>query len=171
MRPKTNIYEVVLVVFLLSGSGAALVAALGYSARGRLFPVIVIVLLIIMLALKLFAIFSPKVASRIDIQGIEFPEHKTPREAGEGAEEQLGAIAVWPKEIMMIFWLLFLLGCIYLAGFLPAVPAFLFLFLKFQGKHSWRVSILTSLVVLAFVYGMFGIVLSVEFPGGILFSN
>jgi len=170
MRQKTNIYEVALVIFLLIGSSAAFVAALGYSARGRLFPLIVIALLMIMLALKLFAIFSPKVASRVDIQGIEFPEQKTPSDPDEGLKEQSEDTGAWPKEIMMVFWLVFLLTCIYLAGFLPAVPIFLFLFLKFQGKHSWWVSILTSAAVLAFIYGMFEMVLSVEFPAGVLFS-
>ena len=170
MRSKINIYETVLIVFLLIGSMAAFIPALGYSTRGKLFPLIVIVLLIVMLALKLLTIFSPKMAARVDIQGIEFTDQKSKDTSDEDAIAEKWA-AKWPKEMMMIFWLIFLLALVYLIGFLPMVPIFLFLFLKFQGKHSWSVSIITSLAVLAFVYGLFGIVLSVQFPESILFSN
>ena len=69
----------------------------------------------------------------------------------------------------MVFWLGFLISLIYLLGFLLTVPLFLFLFLKFQGKHSWFVSGVTSLAVLVFTYGLFGILLSVPFPEGLLF--
>lgn len=171
MRQKINIYETALAVFLLIGSVVAFVAALGFSARGRLFPLIVIVLLIIMLVLKLFAIFNSKMAERIDIQGIEFPEPKASDKPAEGAREIRTEAAKWPTEIMMLFWLAFLLACTYVIGFLPAIPIFLFLFLKLQGRHSWLVSALTSLAVLAFIYGLFGIALSVQFPEGLLFSD
>jgi len=109
-------------------------------------------------------------AQRIDIQGIEFPDRKTDDGPAEGPAAE-GAAAGWSQEVMMIFWLIFLLALVYLIGFLPTVPIFLFLFLRFQGKHGWAVAIITSLAVLAFVYILFGIILSVQFPQGLFFPE
>jgi hypothetical protein len=170
MRRKINVYETLLVIVLLIVALAALYAAAGYSAKGKLFPLIVTILLIVMLAVKLLSLLSPRIGDRIDIQGIEFPDTKSkssPKEDHPAVKEA----AKWTKELMMLFWLLFLMACIYLIGFLAAIPMFLFLFLKFQGKHGWLTSILVSVAVLVFIYGLFGVVLSVEFPQGLFFSE
>ena len=172
---KINLNELIFAVVMLLFSGTAFVMAIGYSDTGRAFPLIVIVLLIAMLILKILSIFNPEIAKRVDIRGIELPAQSI---ACDGAADQerpedqaVVDIVKWPQELMMIFWLAFLLVSIYLLGFLYTIPVFLVSFLKFQGKHSWLVSAIVSVAVLAFVYVLFGIVLSLEFPQGVIISG
>jgi len=172
MQKKIDWNELIFVTVLLVVSGVAFLMALQYSNRGKAFPLIVLVCLMAMLSLKLLGIFNPKVAARIEIHGIDLPNQEpTPDKPSITAEpKKLGDsdTAKWQRELMMIFWLAFLLALIFMLGLLYTVPIFLFLFLKLQGKQSWFVSATCSFVLFALVYGLFGVVLSLEFPQGVL---
>ena len=172
MQKKVDLNEVIFVAVLLVISVVTFFIALGYSYNGKLFPLIVIVTLALMLILKIIGFVNPKMAAHFDIHGIDLPEQKSASTQSKTAtEEEISDdhAPKWLREVRMVFWLMLLIGLIYLLGFLFTVPLFLFLFLRFQGKHSWLVSGVTSLAVLAFIYGLFGILLSVPFPEGLVF--
>jgi hypothetical protein len=174
MRNRINFYELIFIVLLLLCSTIAFVTALDFTPRGRAFPLIVIVILIVLLLLKLLTIVSPKMAAKVDIHGFAFPEHKEAEPCNivlTDDKKKLVDQAKWPNELLMLFWLVFLLAFLYLIGFLPTIPLFLFMFLKYQGKHGWFVSSVTSLAVLVFTYVLFVVVLSVPFPEGLLLAE
>ena len=65
------------------------------------------------------------------------------------------------------------MGCsafIYIAGFLVAIPVFLFLFLKCRSKEGWVVSIITPCVVVGVVYVAFVWLLRIPLYQGIFFE-
>lgn len=55
-----------------------------------------------------------------------------------------------------------------LIGLLPACIVVSLLWLRFIEKYSWKTSIITSAVLYAFMYSIFGLWLSVPFPTGLL---
>lgn len=172
MQKRIDLNELVFVAVLLVVSVAAFLMALQYSNRGKAFPLIVLACLFVMLILKLLAIFSPKVAERVDIHGIDLPDQERKPDESPAAAEQTRPNgkhpAKWQRELMMILWLSLLLVLIFTLGLLYMVPVFLFLFLKLQGRHSWFVSATCSVLLFALVYGLFGVMLSLDFPQGLL---
>lgn len=171
MKKKVDSSQVIFILALLGISIVFFFMALGYSYNGKLFPLIIIVILALMLILKIIGFFNPKIAAYFDVHGIDLPDQKPSPAQSKTAEEEISDddIAKWPRELAMGFWLVSLISLIYLVGFLLTVPLFLVLFLRFQGRHSWLVSGVTSLAVLAFIYVLFGILLSTPFPEGLVF--
>jgi len=137
--------------------------ALGYSPRGRLYPLIVIIALLVLLLMKLAALIGPKAAARLEVHGIDMPDQII-------SETNVMPESKWRLEVKIIAWLVLLFFLILLFGFLITIPIFLLLFIKFQGRHGWKLSILCSLAVFAFIYTMFVAILSVSFPPGLLFA-
>lgn len=172
MQKKVDLNEVIFVLVLLAFVIVTFFMALDYSYNGKLFPLIIIVTLAVMLILKIIGFVNPKIATRFDIHGINLPEQQSSSphpKISTGEKTPSADVPKWMREVKMVFWMGFLLSLIYLLGFLFTVPLYLFLFLRFQGRHSWLVSSVTSLAVLAFVYALFGILLSVPFPEGLVF--
>jgi hypothetical protein len=160
---KKRIPDTVFVFCLLAFTVLTGILALGYSPRGRLYPLIVISVLFVLLILKLAVLIGPKAAARLEVHGIDLPDqvlnetdrvHKTK----------------WQIELRIIAWLFLLLVLVMLLGFLYTIPIFLLVFIRFQGKHSWKLAILCGLAVFAFIYLMFVTLLSVSFPPGLFFT-
>jgi uncharacterized protein YbdZ (MbtH family) len=63
-------------------------------------------------------------------------------------------------------WMLGLFGAIVLLGFSVAVPVFVFLYMKLQGRESWRLSAAFSIAIWAAFYGLFDRLLHLPFPPG-----
>lgn len=68
-------------------------------------------------------------------------------------------------------WLGLLLLAIYLAGFLVAIPAFLFLFLVYAAKRTLAYSAVTAAVLTASVYFVFAWLLEYRLFAGVLFGG
>ncbi len=62
--------------------------------------------------------------------------------------------------------MLLILLCNYLTGMLGACAVVMFLWMKFYEKYSWLKSFMATLMIMAFVYGVFRIWLNVPFPKG-----
>jgi amino acid transporter len=171
MKKKVDSSQVIFILALLAISIVFFFMAVGYSYNGKLFPLIIIGTLVPMLILKIIGFINPKIAAHFDVRGIDLPGQKPSSTQSKTATEEISDddIAKWPRELAMGFWLVSLISLIYLVGFLLTVPLFLVLFLRFQGRHSWLVSGVTSLAVLAFIYVLFGILLSTPFPEGLVF--
>jgi hypothetical protein len=53
-----------------------------------------------------------------------------------------------------------------LIGFFPALTLYVFGWLKFYEKYSWKTSVVTTTITIAVVYGIFAMWLRVPFPVG-----
>jgi hypothetical protein len=63
-------------------------------------------------------------------------------------------------------WILGFFAAIILLGFPVAVPLFVFLYLKVQGKEGWVLSVVFTAAVGLFFYGLFDRLLHLPFPEG-----
>jgi hypothetical protein len=63
-------------------------------------------------------------------------------------------------------WICGFLAGIVLLGFPVAVPLFVFLYLKLQGKEGWILSVVFTAAVWVFFYGLFDRLLHLPFPAG-----
>jgi hypothetical protein len=63
-------------------------------------------------------------------------------------------------------WILGFFAAIVLLGFPLAVPLFVFLYLKLQGKEGWLFSAVFTAAVWLFFYGLFDELLHLPFPDG-----
>jgi hypothetical protein len=67
-------------------------------------------------------------------------------------------------------WMLGFFAAIVLLGFPLAVPLFVFLYLKLQGRESWTLSIVMTAAVWGIFYGLFDRLLHLPFAAGWLFG-
>lgn len=65
-----------------------------------------------------------------------------------------------------IGWILGLFAAIALLGFPIAVPLFVFVYVKLQGREGWMMSVVFTLIVSAIFYGIFDRLLHLPFPDG-----
>ena len=67
-------------------------------------------------------------------------------------------------------WIFAFFAAIVLLGFPIAIPLFVFLYLKLQGREGWGISIAVTLGTWAVFYGLFDLLLHLPFPAGWLFA-
>jgi hypothetical protein len=67
-------------------------------------------------------------------------------------------------------WIFAFFAAIVLLGFPIAVPLFVFLYLKLQGREGWGISIAVTLGTWGVFYGLFDLLLHLPFPAGWLFA-
>ena len=58
------------------------------------------------------------------------------------------------------------MALVYALGFLAAVPLYLAPYLRFETHHTWRRTLVLTLLVTGFFYVAFGVLLDVPFPEG-----
>jgi hypothetical protein len=75
-----------------------------------------------------------------------------------------------PRTLVGIAWMLGFFAAIVLLGFPIAVPLFVLLYLKLQGREGWTVSLVMTLAVWGLFYGLFDRLLHLPFPAGRIFS-
>lgn len=67
-------------------------------------------------------------------------------------------------------WLILFLAAIWAIGYEIAAVAFVFLFMKIRGSQGWRLSVLFTVVSIAFLYLVFRLLLGVIWPHGALWE-
>lgn len=65
-------------------------------------------------------------------------------------------------------WILGLFASILLIGFVITAPLFIWLYLTFQAREKWWVSLLWTVVIAVFLLGLFHFILRVPWPHGII---
>ncbi len=70
------------------------------------------------------------------------------------------------RMLVAIGWMLGLFVAVVLLGFPIAVPLFVFLYVKLQGREGWGLSLVFTLVVWGIFYGLFDRLLHLPFPAG-----
>jgi heme/copper-type cytochrome/quinol oxidase subunit 4 len=71
------------------------------------------------------------------------------------------------RPVFAVFgWMAAFIALVVLAGFPIAVPLFVFLYLKLQGREGWAMSLALTAGVFALFYGLFDALLHLPFPSG-----
>jgi len=73
-------------------------------------------------------------------------------------------------EIAMLLWMVLCVGLMMFIGILPSVFVFVLIYMRYQGKQSWRNSVIASIGSLLFVVLVFEILLQYNLYRGALFD-
>ena len=141
--------------FAIMGVSAwAVVSAMYWPLKAALFPLAIGIPVFCLAAAEVLWVFfgsSPKPGS----QAMDFQ-----------LSEQLPANVTLHRTLVAIAWILGFFAAIVLLGFPIAVPLFVFLYVKMQGREGWGLSLIFTLVVWAIFYGLFDRLLHLPFPDG-----
>jgi hypothetical protein len=136
-------------------SGYGVIAATAWPWKAALFPLVIgIPLFCLAAAEALWTLFG-----------------SAPAQEGEAKDFQLSIGKDTARRTAVGFaWILGFFAAIVLLGFPIAVPLFVFLYLKLQGRESWVVSVVMTAAVWGVFYGLFDLLLHLPFATGWLFT-
>ncbi|HEV8107953.1 MAG TPA: tripartite tricarboxylate transporter TctB family protein [Burkholderiales bacterium] len=141
-----------LLIMIVSGYGV--VAATAWPWKAALFPLVIGVPLFALAAAEaLWTLFGAEPAS----------------EEARDFQLSIGTDTVH-RTLVAAGWIFAFFAAIVLIGFPIAVPLFVFLYLKLQGREGWGISIAITLGTWAVFYGLFDLLLHLPFPAGWLLS-
>jgi hypothetical protein len=139
-------------VAIMACAGWAVYAATAWPWKAALFPIAIGVPVFCLAAAEVLCVFFGSVTSEraMDFQmSADVPAPVAKRRAALAAAWMIGFFAL-----------------IALVGFPVAVPLFVLLYLKLQGRESWVFSIIFSAAVWGFFYAVFQRLLNLPFPQG-----
>lgn len=141
-------------VLIMGASGYGIIAATAWPWKAALFPLVIGVPLFALAAAEaLWTLFGKDPAS----------------EEARDFQLSIGKDSL-RRTLTAAGWIFAFFAAIVLLGFPIAVPLFVLLYLKLQGRESWGLSIAITLGTLAVFYGLFDLLLHLPFPAGWLFS-
>jgi Tripartite tricarboxylate transporter TctB family len=144
--------SLILGVAIMIASGWGIFAATAWPAKAALFPLVI--------AIPLFCLAAAEVLWTLL------------GSAPPAAAADFKLSADLPRELALRRtavaggWIVALLAAIVLLGFVVAVPLFVFLYLRLQGKEGWVFSAVFTAVVWGIFYGLFDLLLHLPFPAG-----
>lgn len=144
---------------IMIASGFAIVSAWGWPWKAALFPLAIGIPVFCLATVEVLWGLLGKSEQRGDDVVKDFqlsthlPEKETLRRTG-----------------IAIGWILAFFAAIVLIGFPIAVPLFVFLYLKIQGREAWVFSAVFALAVWAIFYGLFDYTLHLPFLDGWILS-
>lgn len=143
--------DLVIAVALFSIAAVATWTAYTYTRSSGLFPIFTGWLFLALAALEIV----------VQVRSLR-------RSARDAAERSMrrGMLV----ELGGPIWLGFLLLVIYLAGFLVAIPVFLFLFLYIAAERSASRSAVFAILATALIYVVFAVILDYRLFAGVLFG-
>ena len=142
----------ILGVAVMLASGAAVLIAMDWPLKARLFPIAIGVPVFCMAAAEiLWGLLRPE--ARLGAMDFRLSDHLPPM------------IAV-RRTLVAIAWMLGFLAGIVLAGFPIAVPLLVFFYAKLQGREPWGLSLGLALAVWGLFYAVFDRLLHLPFPAG-----
>lgn len=150
---KNASFALSVLIMLVAGYGV--IAASAWPLKAALFPLVIgIPLFCLAAAEALWTLFG-----------------SPPPEADAARDFQLSIRKDTVRRTLAAAgWILAFFAAIVLLGFPIAVPLFVFLYLKLQGRESWRVSIVMTALVWGVFYGLFDALLHLPFPAGWLLT-
>jgi len=141
-----------LALSILIVSGWGIVSALSWPWKAALFPLVISIPLACLAAAEILWVLLGS-AAKNDAADFKLSDH-LPREV------------TLRRTALAIGWIFGFFAAIVLAGFPIAVPLFVLLYLKMQGKESWVFSAIFTFAVWAFFYALFDQLLHLPFPAG-----
>lgn len=142
----------ILGVAIMLASGAAVVIAMDWPLKAKLFPIAIGILVFCMSAAEVvWGLLRP--AAQIGAMDFRL-------------SEQLPSKVAARRTLIAIAWMLGFLAGIVLVGFPVAVPLLVLLYARLQGREPWGLSLGLALAVWGFFYGVFDRLLHLPFPAG-----
>ena len=136
-------------------SAGVVITALKWPFRAALFPVIIGISVFFMAIAELLLNLFGKKEMVVKEAAVDFS-------LSEGMDKALEI-----RRTLVIFaWIVGFFGLIIFFGFTIAVPLFVFLYLKLQGKEGWGISLIFSVSAWVFFYGLFIWLLNTPFQEG-----
>lgn len=133
-------------------SGWAVFTAMAWPWKAALFPIVIgIPVFCLATAELLWGLF-----------GTEPREQAMDFQLSKHLPEQV----TFRRTLAAIGWMLGFFAAILLVSFPIAVPLFVFLYLKLEGREGWGLSLIFALAVWGSFYGLFGHLLHLPFPDG-----
>ena len=149
-----NRASLVLGVGIMILSGLAVVVALDWPWKAKLFPLVIGIPVFCLAAAEvIWSLFGS--AARIEAMDYQLSANLPQR-------------VTLIRTLQAAAWMIGFLCVIVLAGFPIAVPLFVFLYLKLQGREGWGLSVVMTLAVWGFFYGLFDRLLHLPFPAGLI---
>jgi hypothetical protein len=139
--------------------------ALGYGPNSRIFPLVIGIPTAVLLALSILAVWKPSILRGADVTLGGSPS--TEPDMDEAGDEKYTPLHI----AAMIGWLLFAAAAIGLVGFRVAVPLFIVLFGRLEGRAGWPAVICVALFTWAFIVGYFEMFMKFAMFRGIWFGD
>ncbi|HEY7742564.1 MAG TPA: tripartite tricarboxylate transporter TctB family protein [Burkholderiales bacterium] len=142
----------ILGIAVMLAAGAAVVIAMDWPFKAKLFPIAIGVPVFCMAAAEVvWGLLRPD--ARVGAMDFRLSEHLPGKVAARRAWIAIG-------------WMLGFLAGIVLVGFPIAVPLVVFLYAKLQGREPWGLSLGLAFGVWGVFYGVFDRLLHLPFPAG-----
>lgn len=133
-------------------SGWAVAAALDWPWKAKLFPLVIGVPVFCLATAEVLWVLFGK-APRDQAMDFQLSKHLPEKVALR-------------RTLQAVGWMLGFFSAIVLLSFPVAVPLFVFLYLKLQGREGWGLSLVFTLVVGGLFYALFDRLLHLPFPDG-----
>ena len=133
-----------------------------YGPKTRLVPLIVSSAGIFFSIVTLLAEFSPKIASRFEMNMFSTGDSPSDEFRGEKSSRNLWFVALW---------LLGFLGLTFVSGYLVSIPVALLFFLRYFKKQSLITCIIITSAAFIFIYAMFTMLMGYPLFEGVLFGG
>jgi hypothetical protein len=143
-------------VFLIVVAASAIYLSLDWPFKAKLFPLSVSIPLLLLASIQLVQLILGK------------------EEAGESAAVDFEFSSDVPPEIerrrviVGFSWITGFIVCVYLIGFPPTVPLFVFIYLKYESGVRWFYTFLSTALTWAIFYGLFEKLVHLQFEQGAL---
>ena len=139
-------------VAVMLASGAAVVMAMDWPLKARLFPMAI--------GVPVFCLAAAEV-----VWGLLRPEAKAGAMDFRLSDHLPARLAV-RRTLTVIGWMVGFLAGIVLVGFPMSVPLVVLLYARLQGREPWGLSLALALGVWGLFYAVFDRLLHVPFPAG-----
>ena len=150
MQRKTGLYFLVSLITIML---IILIVSLNFRyLEAKLLPMIVAGITLILACIELYR------------------ESSKQQEQGSEQDATFGFREIIKKSLFEAAWMMGLLFAVFLFGFLLAIPAFIFFYLKMHQK-PWIISIVISIVTATILYGSFQYLLHADLYQGIIFEK
>lgn len=141
-------------------SAGVVITALKWPLRAALFPIIIGVSVFFMAIAELLLSLFGKKEMTLKEAAVDFS-------LSEGMDQALEI-----RRTLVIFsWIISFFVLIIFFGFTIAVPLFVFLYLKLQGREGWGTSLILSVSAWVFFFGLFVWLLNTPFQEGWVFKG
>ena len=148
--------RIIFCVFLIVVAASAITMALDWPFKAKLFPLSVAIPLLLLASIHLLQLLFGKAETNDSAAvDIEFTRDVPPE--------------IERRRVIAAFsWITGFIGCVYLIGFPPTVPLFIFVYLKLESSVGWVYAVLSTALTWVIFYGLFERLVHLQFEQGAL---
>ncbi len=138
---------------IMALSAWAAISAWAWPTKAAMFPLVIAIPLFCLAAAEVLWVLLAAAAARSEVM-----DYKLSADVPQKTARR--------RTLLAAGWTLGFFAMIVLLGFPIAVPLFVFLYLKIQGREGWMLSVVVTLAMWGFFYGLFDQLLHLPFPNG-----